>query len=92
MPSSRANTSGGSPPPDAGKRSVEDVVRVNLTAGRNIAMKVPPHQYGATVGFYRDVIGLEPLQDLLPSVGFAFGAKRFWIDRVEGISQAELWL
>jgi catechol 2,3-dioxygenase-like lactoylglutathione lyase family enzyme len=67
-------------------------MRRNLAAGRNIAMKVPPHQYEATVRFYRDVIGLEPLDDLLPSVGFAFGANRLWIDQVEGMSQAEIWL
>jgi catechol 2,3-dioxygenase-like lactoylglutathione lyase family enzyme len=58
-------------------------------------MKVPPHQWEATVAFYRDVVGLptfehEPTEP--PSVGFVFGANRLWIDRVESVSHAELWL
>jgi len=58
----------------------------------NIAMKVPPHQYEATVAFYRDVIGLKPLDNHPPHVGFHFGSNQLWIDRVPGMSQAELWL
>ncbi|MGH6761831.1 MAG: VOC family protein [Phyllobacterium sp.] len=65
---------------------------VKFKGGRNIAMKVPAHQYDATVAFYRDVIGLEPLENHLPNVGFAFGANQLWIDSTPGISQAELWL
>jgi catechol 2,3-dioxygenase-like lactoylglutathione lyase family enzyme len=66
-----------------------------FAGGRNIAMKVPPHQWDDTVRFYRDVLGLaviehEPTDP--PSVGFAFGANQLWIDRVEHFSQAELWL
>lgn len=60
--------------------------------GRNIALKVPPHQYDETVRFYRDILGLEQIEELLPSVGFRFGANQLWIDRVPGMSQAELWL
>lgn len=56
-------------------------------------MKVPPHQYDATVAFYRDLLGLEqiggPAGD---AVGFIFGANNLWIDRVPTVSQAELWL
>ncbi|OOG23724.1 hypothetical protein B1C78_10605 [Thioalkalivibrio denitrificans] len=58
--------------------------------GRNIAMKVPPHLYDATVRFYRDVIGLPVIE--APSAVFEFGACRLWIDSVDGVSQAELWL
>ena len=61
-------------------------------AGRNIAIKVPPHQYEATLRFYRDVLGLEALEDQAPSVGFRFGANNLWIDRVPALSQAETWL
>ncbi|MDX1402508.1 MAG: hypothetical protein R3245_11350, partial [Kiloniellales bacterium] len=61
--------------------------------GRNIAMKVPPHQYDKTVWFYRDVLNLEqiggPAGD---AVGFRFGPSNLWIDRVPAMSQAELWL
>ncbi len=72
---------------------------MNTTAkfagGRNIAMKVPSHLWDATVKFYRDVVGLnviEHSQTVPPSVCFEFGANQLWIDRVDGLSQAEIWL
>lgn len=55
-------------------------------------MKVPPHQYEATVAFYRDVLRLAPLVDHAPAVGFEFGPMKLWIDRVESISRSEVWL
>lgn len=63
-----------------------------FSAGRNIAMKVPPHQYEATVNFYRTVIGLKEITKHENAVGFEFGSMNLWIDRVPGMSQAELWL
>jgi catechol 2,3-dioxygenase-like lactoylglutathione lyase family enzyme len=66
--------------------------KVTFAAGRNIAMKVPPHAYEATIQFYRDVLGLPEITKHAPSVGFEFGANNLWIDRVPGISQAEIWL
>ncbi|MEO1019403.1 MAG: hypothetical protein AAFY56_17180 [Pseudomonadota bacterium] len=61
--------------------------------GKNIAMKVPPHQYDATVGFYRDTLALEQIGGPDGNeVGFKFGANNLWIDKVPGMSQAELWL
>lgn len=63
-----------------------------FSPGRNIAMKVPPHQFDATVAFYRDVLALEVLPELDPNIGFAFGDKRLWIDSVPTLSQAEVWL
>ena len=69
---------------------------IAFTGGRNIAMKVPPHQWEATVGFYRDTLRLREIENPYdtgpPSVGFEFGANRLWIDRVPTVSQAELWL
>jgi predicted enzyme related to lactoylglutathione lyase len=64
--------------------------------GKNIAIKVPPHQFENTVLFYRDVLGLEEL-DLSPSeqyesVTFKFGDKNLWIDKISSISHAEIWL
>ncbi|WP_159587012.1 VOC family protein [Chelativorans xinjiangense] len=67
-------------------------MKPKFEGGRNIAMKVPPHQYEETVRFYRDVLGFEQIEELLPAVGFRFGANQLWIDRVPGMSQAELWL
>lgn len=66
--------------------------KARYSAGRNIAMKVPPHQYEATVRFYRDVLGLKEITRHAPSVGFEFGSNNLWIDRVPGMSQAETWL
>lgn len=63
--------------------------------GRNIAMKVPVHEYERTVAFYRDVLGFEALADAgssTESARFAFDDKVLWIDRVPGLSQAEIWL
>jgi hypothetical protein len=64
---------------------------VKFSGGVDIAMKVPPHQFDATVAFYRDVIGLEPI-DKPPYVGFELGSNRLWIDNVPTLSQAEVWL
>ncbi len=67
-----------------------------FTPGRNIAMKVPAHEYGDTVAFYRDVLGLEQIRNQAPSstesVRFDFDGKVLWIDKVPSLSQAEIWL
>lgn len=65
---------------------------LNLQGGRNIAMKVPPHLWEDTVTFYRDIVGLDQLTDQAPHVVFRYGENRLWIDNVEGLSQAEIWL
>ncbi len=69
--------------------------KVMFAGGRNIAMKVPPHLWEATVQFYRDTIGLAVIEyepTVPPSVCFEFGANQLWIDRVDSLSQAEVWL
>ena len=66
--------------------------KVKFTGGGNVAMKVPPHLYDATVHFYRDVLGLKEITKHAPAAGFAFGSNNLWIDRVSGLSQAEVWL
>jgi len=66
--------------------------QVKFSAGRNIAMKVPPHVYDDTVRFYRDVLGFRELPEFRPSVVFEFGGNNLWIDRAPGLSQAEVWL
>jgi uncharacterized protein YndB with AHSA1/START domain len=70
--------------------------QAGFAGGRNIAMKVPSHLWEETVAFYRDVIGLPELENPFTagphSAGFAFGATNLWIDRVDGFSQAEIWL
>jgi catechol 2,3-dioxygenase-like lactoylglutathione lyase family enzyme len=61
-------------------------------AGRNIAMKIPPHEFSRTVEFYRDILGLPLIEEEIPSIVFEFSGKRLWLDRVDHISQAEIWL
>ena len=64
--------------------------------GKNIAIKVPPHEYEQTVAFYKDVLGLilkeVSSSDNFETVTFEFGDKNLWIDKSSGISQAEIWL
>jgi catechol 2,3-dioxygenase-like lactoylglutathione lyase family enzyme len=77
------------------KSEINPNEKPTFVGGRNIAMKVPPHLWEATVQFYRDVIGLKVIEHTptVPlSVGFEFGANQLWIDRVDGLSQAEIWL
>ncbi len=63
-----------------------------FSGGRNIAMKVPPHLWEATVRFYRDILELKPIETHPTEVGFEFGSNQLWIDKVDSLSQAELWL
>lgn len=64
-----------------------------FTAGDNIAIKVPAHQFADTVSFYRDVLGLpEKPGSTSDSKIFQFGDKNLWIDKVENLQQAETWL
>ena len=66
--------------------------KVTFAAGQNIAMKVPPHQYEQTVTFYRDIIGLPVIKEEEPHIVFKFGDNKLWIDRVNHLSQSEIWL
>lgn len=67
-----------------------------FTPGKNIAMKVPAHEFEKTASFYRDVLGFAEIetssQPGADSIAFEFGGKNLWIDSMPGISQAELWL
>ncbi len=67
---------------------------VSYSPGENIAVKVPSHEYEATVEFYKSVLGLSErdVSAAPDSVAFAFGDKTLWVDRVAGLSQAETWL
>ena len=62
--------------------------------GQNIAMKIPTHEYESTVHFYRDVLRLKELSGKGggDSPRFEFGDKVLWLDKVPGLSQAEIWL
>jgi catechol 2,3-dioxygenase-like lactoylglutathione lyase family enzyme len=55
-------------------------------------MKVPPHRWDATVDFYERTLGLAVRRREPTSVAFEFGPGVLWIDRVDHLSQAEVWL
>lgn len=71
-------------------------MNTKFTPGKNIAMKVPPHEYEKTVAFYRDILGFRQIQgefsSSTESVRFDFDGKVLWIDKVPSLSQAEIWL
>jgi catechol 2,3-dioxygenase-like lactoylglutathione lyase family enzyme len=70
--------------------SVENPLR--FRGGRNIAMKLPPERFDATLAFYRDALGL-PVERREPGTAVVtFGQMRLWLDRVATVSQAEIWL
>lgn len=60
--------------------------------GRNIALKLPPAVFEATVAFYRDTLKLAQVEDLKPDIVVEFGPNRLWLDCVEGLAEAEIWL
>jgi catechol 2,3-dioxygenase-like lactoylglutathione lyase family enzyme len=70
----------------------ENAMTEKIYGGVDIAMKVPSHQYQATLAFYRDTIGLKEITDKAPAVGFELGPTRLWIDEAPTMSQAEVWL
>jgi hypothetical protein len=54
-------------------------------------MNAPPDEFGSTVAFYREVMGL-PVRRTTEesSIVFESGRKNLWIDRVPALSQAEI--
>lgn len=66
--------------------------KASFSGGRNVAMKIPPDEYEATLGFYRDTLKL-PVEALSEDSHIVtFGGCRVWLDRETRASQAELWL
>jgi catechol 2,3-dioxygenase-like lactoylglutathione lyase family enzyme len=63
-----------------------------FTGGRNIALKIPPHEYDSTLLFYRDTLGLRQLEEHLPSRVFEFGENILWLDQVQSMTRTEVWL
>lgn len=71
-------------------------MKPNFNPGKNIAIKVPTHEFEKMVNFYKVILGLKQKEasspDEFDSVTFEFGDKNLWIDKISGISQAEVWL
>lgn len=62
-----------------------------IRGGRNVAMKVPPHQFQPTVAAYRK-LGIPILSESESCVTFEFGPMHLHVDCVPTQSQAEIWL
>jgi hypothetical protein len=63
-----------------------------LRSGPNIAVKVPPRQWDRTVRFYAETLGLPRIDSAGPVMIFALGQDRLRIDRVESLTEPEVWL
>ena len=66
-------------------------MKTSFRPGRNIALKIPPHQFEETVSFYRDTLQLRQLESAHGSIGFDFDGKDLWLDSVDTASHAEVW-
>lgn len=75
-------------------------MRPMFQGGFDIAMKLPKAQYDRTVAFYRDVLGMEVVEESGEGVDGAvarsgsvqFGPVKLWLDRVDNYAQAQVWL
>lgn len=69
-----------------------DAGRTKITAGLNIAIKVPLFRWEETVAFYRDRAGLEIVRGSENTVALRFGEMTLWLDRVRHQSKGDVWL
>lgn len=71
-------------------------MKPNFRPGKNIAIKVPTHEFERMVTFYKVILGLKQKDanspDEFDSIAFEFGDKNLWVDKMSGLSQAEVWL
>jgi predicted enzyme related to lactoylglutathione lyase len=71
-------------------------MKPKFSPGKNIAIKVPTHEFEKMVTFYKVVLGLKQKDtnspDKFDSIAFEFGDKNLWVDKISGLSQAETWL
>jgi hypothetical protein len=54
-------------------------------------MKVPAHQFHSTIESYRR-LGIPILEQSSTSVSFQFGPMNLHVDKVDSLTQAEIWL
>lgn len=65
---------------------------LQFRGGPNIALKLPPPVFDATLAFYRDTLKLPVIEEHKPHWVIAFGSSQLWLDKVDGLSQPEVWL
>jgi len=71
---------------------VANISNPTFNGGLNIAIKVPLHQYAATVAFYRDTLNLPLVEEEPEGCIFQFGQMRLWVDKAPQLAKADVWL
>ncbi len=71
---------------------VSNISNPTFNGGINIAIKVPLHEYEATVAFYRDTLNLPLVEEEPEGCIFQFGPSRLWVDKAPQLSRADIWL
>jgi len=71
---------------------VSNISNPTFNGGINIAIKVPLHEYEATVAFYRDTLNLPLVEEEPEGCIFQFGPSRLWIDKAPQLARADIWL
>ncbi|XHR28483.1 MAG: VOC family protein [Chthoniobacteraceae bacterium] len=71
---------------------VANISNPTFTGGVNVAIKVPLHQYDATVAFYRDTLNLPLVEEEAEGCIFQFGPVRLWVDKAPNLARSDVWL
>lgn len=71
---------------------VANISNPTFSGGVNIAIKVPLHQYEATVSFYRDTLNLPLVEEEQEGCIFQFGPVRLWVDKAPNLARSDVWL
>lgn len=71
---------------------VANISNPSFSGGLNIAIKVPLHQYDATISFYRDTLGLPVVEEEQEGCIFQYGPMRLWVDKAPQLTKADVWL
>ena len=71
---------------------VANISNPTFSGGINISIKVPLHQYDATIAFYRDTLNLPLVEEEPEGCIFQFGPSRLWVDKAPQLAQADVSL
>lgn len=71
---------------------VANISNPSFSGGINIVIKVPLHQYDATVSFYRDTLGLPIVEEEPEGYIFQFGPNRLWVDKAPQLTKTDIFL
>ncbi len=69
-------------------------MKEKIVGGTNIALKIPKSQFADVIKFYKD-LGFDLKEQsgfATPSFSCTFGSNTLWIDCVDHIGKADIWL